>query len=508
MTQLNAQEIELVRSIKNLPGYRLASRLRSDHRQLRAGDIFFAWAGRQVDSRQFLSEAVCKGAIAIVFEGGDFTIGHSLPVPSFVVPGLRERAGLIASALLDHPSLTMNTVAVTGTNGKTSVTRWVAQALSFLGERAAVVGTLGGGFVDQVLTPLGLTTPDAICLQQSLRDLQLRGAKAVALEASSIGLEQGRLRGAHFEVVALTNFSRDHLDYHHTLENYANAKKMLAQWPCTPYAVVNMDDSLAAEFAETARATGKKVIGVTRRLCEFPLACDEVWSASDVEQSEAGLRFTLVRETERIVLHAPLIGDFNVENLLVTAAILSCLRQPLDRIAASLATVTPPPGRMQLLEKTEQTGRPLVVVDYAHTPTALEKALAALRPLAAKRGGRLLVLFGCGGNRDAGKRPQMGAVAARLADGVWLTNDNPRDEDPQSIVDAIHGGIEPGHLPGVQAVLDRRLAIEQIIVRAQSRDVVLLAGKGHETTQTIRGEVLPFSDIECARAVLAARGTP
>lgn len=467
----------------------------SDDRKLQAGDVWFAIPGQRIDPRERFAQVVDRMPMAIIAESNGLTdtmraAAHSLPCPVYLVQGLREQAGDLAAELLQASTPFPSLIAVTGTNGKTSVTRWVAQCLSHLDQRCAVIGTLGAGFVDGQVESTGLTTPDAVSLQTAIAQMARAGARSVAMEASSIGLDQGRLNGCRFSVAAFTNLSRDHLDYHGTMQAYEQAKQRLFVWPHLRCAVINLDDPAAPRFIAVARQAAVSVIRVTTR----PELADPDDSGLLVVQGQhvgGGMNVQLRHGSHTAQALVSVVGQFNLENVAVVAGILLASQHGLDAIAQALPHITPPPGRMQMLQA---TGHPLVVVDYAHTPDALEKALAALRPLAGARGGRLLCLFGCGGDRDPGKRPLMGQVAQRLADHVVVTSDNPRSEVPSAIIEAILGGMIAG--PGVQSIEDRAQAIAAVIGSAAPADVVLLAGKGHETGQTIGDRTFPFSDVQ------------
>lgn len=383
-------------------------------------------------------------------------------------------------------------IGVTGTNGKTSVTQWLAQALNALGRKCAVVGTLGNGFPGAPggLVPGPNTTPGAHVLRELLPDLMRQGAQACAMEVSSIGLHQGRVAGIRFDVAVFTNLTRDHLEYHGTMAAYAAEKAKLFVSPGLGCAVLNLDDPFGVELA--ARLKGNvRTIGYT---LEDAVGTDVVLRASDLSESGGGIAFTL----DGVDCRAPVVGRFNAANLLAVIGALRAGGATLADIAAVLPGLTPPAGRMQAIGGNDA---PLVVVDYAHSPDALEKVLATLRGTTRARGGRLLCVFGCGGDRDAGKRPLMGAAAERLADAVVLTSDNPRGEAPQAIIAAILAGMTGR--PLVEP--DRAAAIAGAVARADARDVILLAGKGHETYQEVAGARLPFSDLAVATSALAAR---
>ena len=380
-------------------------------------------------------------------------------------------------------------IGVTGTNGKTSVTQWIAQTMTALGRKCAVIGTLGNGFPG-ALVPGPNTTPGAAVLKALLPELAAQGAQACAMEVSSIGLHQERVADLRFDVAVFTNFTRDHLDYHGTMASYAAEKRKLFEMPGLRTAVLNLDDPFGAELDETL-AGRMRVIGYT---LEGKVSRGDTLAARDLSIDGVGIAFTL----NGVRCSAPLIGRFNAANLLAVIGSLLAGGAALETIAAALPRLTPPPGRMQVVGGDQL---PLIVVDYAHTPDALEKALATLRETAEARGGKLVCVFGCGGDRDPGKRPLMGAVAEQLADRVLLTSDNPRGESPGAIIDAIATGMRAP--PAVEP--DRALAIRRAVLEAAVNDVVLLAGKGHEPYQEIAGVRQPFADLDQARQALEQR---
>jgi UDP-N-acetylmuramoyl-L-alanyl-D-glutamate--2,6-diaminopimelate ligase len=355
-----------------------------------------------------------------------------------------------------------------------------------------MIGTLGAGF-SGALQDTGFTTPEATTLMRYLADFQSAGARACALEASSIGIAEGRMNGARVDVAVFTNFTRDHLDYHGTMAEYAAAKARLFAWPRLRLAVVNLDDELGRRLA--LETTALKVVGYTLGSERSPLPA--TIRAEDLRSTGDGQAFTLATPHGRAEVRTAVLGRYNIANLLAVAAVLQDAGLTVDDIAARLAALPPPAGRM---ERYGHHGEPLVAVDYAHTPDALENALIALRPQAEARGGQLFCVFGCGGERDRGKRPEMGRIATRLADRVWLTNDNPRSEDPAEILAEIQGGA-----PAAEVEADRRLAIRRAVLAADAADVILVAGKGHESYQDIAGIRYPFADGEEVRAALAAR---
>ncbi|MEW6512951.1 MAG: UDP-N-acetylmuramoyl-L-alanyl-D-glutamate--2,6-diaminopimelate ligase [Pseudomonadota bacterium] len=380
-------------------------------------------------------------------------------------------------------------VGVTGTNGKTSVTQWIAQALSARGRKCALVGTLGNGFPG-ALIPGPNTTPGAHVLNEFLPESVRQGAQACAMEVSSIGLHQNRVAGIRFDVAVFTNFTRDHLDYHRDMAEYAAMKRKLFEMPGLGCAVLNLDDAFGRELATQLKGR-LPTIGYT---LENGDGTDTVLHATDLAETGSSMSFML----DGVRFAAPVVGRFNASNLLAVTGTLLAGNEQLADIASVLRHIVPPAGRMQPIGGKDA---PLVVVDYAHSPDALEKVLTTLRGTTQARGGQLLCVFGCGGDRDPGKRPQMGVIAERLADAVVVTSDNPRSEDPQAIIAQILAGMSSK--PAVEA--DRAAAINAAIAAADTRDVILIAGKGHEPYQEIAGVRLPFSDLECAKSALAGR---
>jgi UDP-N-acetylmuramoyl-L-alanyl-D-glutamate--2,6-diaminopimelate ligase len=378
------------------------------------------------------------------------------------VADLKARIGFIASAVYGRPSQPLWMIGVTGTNGKTSCAHWIAQALTRCGRRSAVAGTLGNGFVG-ALTPSANTTPDACELHAQLAQWRDAGADAVAMEVSSHGLAQGRVNGVAFDVALFTNLTRDHLDYHGTMAAYGAAKARLVQWPGLRAAVINVADAFGRELVVRARARRQRVI-------TYGAAGADI-VATRVDTPAAGMAIAVATPRGRGEIVTKLAGAFNVQNLLGVLGVLLANDVALDRALDALAHVTPPPGRM---ERFGGGADPVIVIDYAHTPDALEQVLSALRP-ALHGGGRLICVFGCGGDRDRGKRAPMGAVAGRLAERVIVTNDNPRGEDPRAIANDILDGLRP-ELAHWVVELDRARAIERALADARAGDVVVVAG--------------------------------
>ena len=462
-----------------------------DSRQVRPGDLFLAYPGDLADGRRYIADALARGAVAVFWQpGGDFDFGQNFgPTVALPVHALRPLAGPLAHMVYGHPSENLSLIAITGTNGKTTISQCLARAYP---KPCAIIGTLGAGFPD-ALVETGFTTPEATTLMRYLAEFRAKHAAACALEASSIGIEEGRMNGARVDVAVFTNFTRDHLDYHGSMEAYADAKEKLFLWPRLRTAIINLDDEFGLKLMrETSalRVLGY-AIGEARR--DFPALV----RAENLVDTPSGQSFSLVLPNGRATVETGLVGRYNISNLLAVAAVLHDAGLPAAEVARRVAELTPPPGRM---ERVGGNGEPLVVIDYAHTPDALENALQALRDVATPRGGRLCVVFGCGGDRDKGKRPQMGQIAERLADRVLVTSDNPRSESPQAIIDEILAGMTHAEVEA-----DRATAIRRAVVEAGENDVILLAGKGHEPYQDLGSVRLPFSDVEQAQAALALR---
>ncbi|HET7547538.1 MAG TPA: UDP-N-acetylmuramoyl-L-alanyl-D-glutamate--2,6-diaminopimelate ligase [Usitatibacter sp.] len=476
------------------------SDLTADSRAVKMGSVFVACPGTVRDGRAFIGDAVARGAAAVLWESEGFAWDDRWQVPNLGVARLRSHISQIAGEVYGHPSRSLWMAGVTGTNGKTSVAQWIAAALDGLGRRAAVLGTLGNGLVGERAEARN-TTPDPILLQRLLAEYLRRGAHAAAMEVSSHGLDQERVAGIAYDVAVFTNLTRDHLDYHGTMEAYAEAKYRLFSATGLTHAVVNVDDAWGARFARRLAGSGLDVITFGSAAANDP---NPRLRASHARLSEAGVSFRIEGEWGEGEVRSPVLGMFNVSNLLAVAGGLLAAGIPFDGMLGALRALQPVPGRLERLGGGHQ---PLVVIDYAHTPDALEKALQALRavldagPRDARRG-RLLCVFGCGGDRDAGKRPLMGEAAARLADHVIVTSDNPRNEEPRAIIAQVLAGIPARR---AEAIEDRQVAIFTAVHQAAPGDVVLLAGKGHETYQEIAGTRHPFNDREVAAAALAER---
>ena len=477
---------------------RVTGTLRTDSRQVQPGDGFLAWPGAAVDARAHVAAALAAGAAACLVERDGVQAFALSDARVATYAGLKADSGRVAAVWFGAPSEHLAVLAVTGTNGKTSTTWWLAQALSHLKPAqvipCAVVGTLGVGVPPDVVST-GLTTPDPVALQAAFAEFVRQGLRACAIEASSIGIEEQRLAGTRIHTAVLTNVTQDHLDYHGDMARYWQAKASLFAWPHLRAAVVNVDDPYGAELA------GKLSTGALDlwTLSIAPGAANTArLRAQDIRYEAQGVAFDVVEGTQQRRLQTRLIGAFNVSNLLGVIAAMRSLGIALADAVQACVDLLPVPGRMECLSA---PGQPLVAVDYAHTPDALAKALDALRPQAQARGGRLWCVFGCGGSRDSTKRPLMGAVAGAHADRVVVTSDNPRLEAMDAIISQILLGLTG--VAGVQVEPDRARAIAQTLAQAGPLDVVLLAGKGHEDYQEIAGERLPFSDIEQVKKAIA-----
>ncbi len=461
----------------------------ADSRQVVPGALFLAYPGVQSDGRNYIEQAISAGASAVLWEKVGFSWPKNYAISNVGVDDLKQQTGLIAADFYGKPSQKLTVIGVTGTNGKTSVSLWLAHCLSLLGQKTAVLGTIGNGIVATSNTPLATstnTTPDAILLQAMLADYVMQNAKMVVMEVSSHGLDQGRVNEVDFDIAVLTNLSRDHLDYHQSMEAYADAKQALFAWPSLACAVVNADDTLGQKIAAKLKAQHKTLLS-------YGLQAGDV-RASDLQLQQKGISMRVSTSEGVAQLSAPVLGRFNAYNLLAVLTTLLSLDIPLAKAVSAIEKIKPVPGRMQQLGGAEL---PLVVIDYAHTPDALEKVLATLREQ-IEPNSKIICVFGCGGERDAGKRPLMGAIAKKFADEIIVTADNPRNEDSASIVNQIVTGLN-----GLYRVeLDRAKAIHLGVATAHAGDIVLVAGKGHEDYQEIAGVKLPFSDVAVAQIAL------
>jgi|TARA_Y100000310_G_scaffold343009_1_gene448713 UDP-N-acetylmuramoyl-L-alanyl-D-glutamate--2,6-diaminopimelate ligase len=456
------------------------SGVQKDSRLVKEGELFLAVPGPETDGRLYINAAIENGAAVVLYESGWKETLAASSVPIIEVDRLSARTGEIASSFFDEPSRNMDVIAVTGTNGKTSCSHFIATSLTVLGTRCGVIGTLGYGFPPDLL-PCGLTTPGAIEMQKFLSDMKLQEAQAVAVEASSHGLVQGRLNGTDVKTAVLTNLTRDHLDYHQTLAQYKSGKRILFEMPSVELAVLNRDDPFGIELQESLPAD---TVSISYSLEDkgADVFCEEM------SFQEEGMSSKVNTPWGNGSLTTSLYGRFNLSNLLAVLCVLGSKGYKLEYILTTMADVKNIRGRMDRLDRND---RATVIIDFAHTPDALDKALMAIREHCT---GKLWCVFGCGGNRDSGKREQMGKIAGRLSDYVVLTDDNPRDEDSEEIIDEILAGVADPDKVHVDS--DRSKAIEYAVRAAAVNDVVLIAGKGHEDYQEMGGVKRPFSDYE------------
>jgi UDP-N-acetylmuramoyl-L-alanyl-D-glutamate--2,6-diaminopimelate ligase len=531
------------------------TRLVTDSRAIQRGDTFIAYPGEKTDGRQFIADAIVQGANAVIYE--KFLSGHPLEaqhfvwndawqVPNLAVADLRHKAGWLADAAYGMPSEKLWVVGITGTNGKTSTSHWIAHALNDAGKKCALIGTLGNGFVD-ALRATENTTPDAIRVHGLLADYSRDGAQAVAMEVSSHALSQGRVNAVHFDVAMLTNLSRDHLDYHGDMQSYADTKRKLFDWQQLGFVVLNLDDAYGVELAEQlslqegrrwvpggsaatlpqsagcavtsdlasvvgspSRVAGSSTSNESRdadaEIIGYGLSAAALLLAERLglrmvygnllEMTGQGLRLAVHSSWGGAELNSALVGRFNAANLLGALAVLLVSGVALSDAVHALSRVQPVAGRMQRLGSVQQ---PTVIVDYAHTPDALEKVLQALREISAEADGKVFCVFGCGGDRDRGKRAMMGLVAEKYSDFCIVTSDNPRGENPREIIAEIVSGMNADNH---EIIVDRAAAIQSAIRHARQGDTVLIAGKGHEDYQEINGIKHPFSDVSVAQQAL------
>ena len=495
-------DAQLVAHVRGLaPGH---ANLRLDSREIRAGDIFIACPGLVGDGRDHIANAIAAGAVAVLthLDTDESPSDARWAVPVVGVSGLRARLGGFASEWYGQPSATLQVIAITGTNGKTSCAQWIAQALRGAGIPAGVIGTLGLTLPDGRPEAGSLTTPDVVSVHRTLARLRDLGAQCVIMEASSIGLDQGRLDGVAVAVAAFTNLTRDHIDYHGDMQVYEQAKARLFTWPGLTHAVINADDPAGLRMAQICRAP------VVRYGIDFAPESGDV-AAREVRAVPDGIHFDLCVGQYNGRVESCMAGMHNVSNFLCVAGVLATQGWKAKQIAAALSSLQSVDGRLeQVVNPLSEKAVAQVVVDYAHTPDALERALQALRPQALARAGRIWCVFGCGGNRDAGKRPIMGEIAARLADRVVVTSDNPRSENPDAIIAQIVAGL-PADTTHILIEPDRAQAILHAVMSADPADIVLLAGKGHETYQEVAGRRQLFDDRQWAgAAMLLLQGRP
>ena len=504
MLPINSIPLESLLSEHVKPG----AHMTSDTRALKAGDVMLAYPvgnSRQLtDNRVHIAKALSLGAALVLYEPS--ALAEELKTVCkdkrcIAVNDLAEQAGEIAANWYGHPSRAMRVVGITGTNGKTTVSQWLSQALNSADEPCGVIGTLGAGLVND-LTMTGFTTPDAARMQGLLKDIQKNGAHSVTVEVSSHALDQGRVNGTHFDTVVITNLSQDHLDYHGDMKQYAAAKKKILDLPGIKYVVVNADDSFGQECLQyLAKKMGDADITVwayankSENLLSLPCFAKQSFRkilATDLQMNDQGMKFQLIVDGEDAgLMQTRMVGAFNVSNALAVLACLLAGGKTIKSAKNSIEALQAVQGRMELVARATAQ-QPMVVIDFAHTPDALEQVLKTLRDIAKQRAGQLWCVFGCGGDRDPMKRPIMGRIAESIADHVMVTSDNPRSEVPEKIMADILSGFEVPEKAQVNA--DRATAILQIIRQAKPEDVILIAGKGHEEIQEIAGKKHPFSD--------------
>jgi len=462
----------------------------ADSHRVQTGSLFVAYKGDANDGRAYIAQAIASGASAVMWEQEGFTWNADWKVPNQPIRGLRQAVGDVASEFYGKPSDQLWMVGVTGTNGKTTCSHWLAQAFNALGRQSAVVGTLGNGLLND-LSKTSNTTPDSIVLHGLLADYLAQKVNVVAMEVSSHGLDQGRVNGVAFDIAVFTNLTRDHLDYHGDMQAYGDAKKKLFAWNGLKTAVLNRDDAFGADLAAKLAAQGKSVM--TYGLNKDFLGKNDI-AVNSMQLNDAGMRLDVTTPKGAATICAHVIGQFNAYNLIAVLATLLVSDIALVDAVKAISTIKPVAGRMQQCGGGNQ---PLIVIDYAHTPDALEQVLKSLSEQLAQDS-QLICVFGCGGDRDKGKRPLMGKVSSSLASRVIVTSDNPRDESAASIIQAVMAGANQR----MESIENRADAIKQAIKTAKKGDVVLIAGKGHENYQEIAGVKYPFNDMQVAQEAL------
>ncbi len=461
------------------------SGLQNDSRHVKPGYLFFAYPGAAADGRLFIRQAVLAGSVGVIYDPDHLPDAIYLPtdIPCVPLPKLASHLAAIAAHFYGHPTQALSVVGVTGTNGKTTIAFQLAQAFDLLGDKAAYIGTLGQGDV-QALQPVLNTTPDALCMQQLLHEYKKNEVRQLCMEVSSHALCQGRVEEIDFSGAIYTNLTLDHLDYHHTMEAYAAAKAKLFAMPTLKWAVINRDDAYSQQMQDKLPSTCQKLT--------YGLQEDSDVRAINLKINMLGSEFDAISPWGQHAVRVNLLGKFNIYNSLAVFASLMAQGMKIGDVVEVMGKLKASPGRMEVVSQ-----KPCVIVDYAHTPDALENALTTLQQL---KQGRLLVVFGCGGDRDKTKRPIMGRIASENADFVIVTSDNPRSEDPAQIVEEVAQGL----LPTVQAlkVINREEAIQQAWNMADSQDIILIAGKGHESYQQIGTHRFVFSDQDVVRKLL------
>ena len=492
MSQRKVSLVQLVPGYAGIPDVEVSG-VALDSRLVSPGDLFMALQGTVVDGREFIDAAIAAGAAAILADGDKLQCEDRGGIQVVSVPGLAKRVGEIAARFYDHPTESIYLVGVTGTNGKSTCAYLTAQLLAHHFGSAGVMGTIGNGVWKDgqiELQETGLTTPDPVRLQADYAEFRDQGVRAAAMEVSSHSLSQGRVHGLVFDTAIFTNLSRDHLDYHGNMAAYGAAKEKLFGLPKLKRGIINLDDPFGAQLVERCKLRGLKIL-------TYGLQAGDL-HATDLRRNDGGFSVQLSTPWGSGELQAPLIGDFNIHNALAVVAAAAAGGMPFADILAVFPSIKAVPGRMERVQ-VEGAEDVSVLVDYAHTPEALRAALAAARPYCR---GKLWCVFGCGGDRDTGKRAPMGRIASEMADCAIVTSDNPRSEDPQKIID----DVLEGAASTIQVEVDRARAIERAVQNAEPGDIVLIAGKGHEDYQIIGAEKIHFCDREQAAAALAARG--
>ncbi len=465
------------------------SNIQFDSRRVQSGDLFLAYPGFNNDGRYYIKDAIERGAAAVFYESENFQPQLDTKVPLIPVVKLCHQVGLIAARFFDNPSACCDVIGITGTNGKTSCSQFIAQALSNEGNKCAVIGTCGIGFLP-TLHAITHTTPQAVDLQRALHQLNMEDAQTIAMEVSSHALDQRRVAGIQFNTAVFTQLSQDHLDYHGTMENYARAKERLFEFPQLSNAVINADDSLGQKLI-------KKYVNrlniLSYSLGNQPVVDEPAIIVTNIIVQPGGYLVEVDTPFGNGAFATSLYGRFNIANLLAVLGVLLHKKLPLDRALRCLSNLQPVVGRMESIANSQGIS---VLVDYAHTPDALEKALMALRERASAQ---LICVFGCGGDRDRTKRPQMARIVERYADKYILTNDNPRSENPADIIQQITAGFKQPEKAIIK--LNRADAIQYAVQNASKNDIVLIAGKGHEKFQIVGNERLPFDDVQQVKKV-------
>jgi UDP-N-acetylmuramoyl-L-alanyl-D-glutamate--2,6-diaminopimelate ligase len=458
------------------------SDISNDSRYVKKNSLFLAYPGLHVDGRNYIADALSKGAKVILYEKKDFVWKKSWNVPHLSVDDLKSKEGEIAHIFFKEPSRKIHTIGITGTNGKTSCAYWLAELQNTLGKKTGLIGTLGYGY--KKLKAHTYTTPDAISNHRIFREFKVSRINSVVMEVSSHALAQGRVNSIHFDVAVFTNLSRDHLDYHLTFKNYFNEKKKLFHFPSLKVAVINIDDVYGKKLKVSLAKKKVKVITYGIK--------DGDMRATHITYSASRTTFRLHYKKEIYEVNVPLVGKFNVYNILAVISTLVGSGVAVKKIIKHLDSISQVPGRM---EKIGKKSAPKIFIDYAHTPDALQKALETLKD---KTDGKLICVFGCGGNRDIGKRKGMAIASSEFADMSIVTSDNPRNENPKKIISEISK-----YMKGSFSIeINRDKAIKKAIQFANKEDVILIAGKGHEKYQEIQGIKYPFSDQKCVRNAL------